>query len=59
MRGGGGEVGASTWVYKANRYFSYYNTPAHQNILMASFHMEEEVLVWFQDVKESGVVTSW
>jgi hypothetical protein len=52
-------VGASTWVYKANRYFSYYNTPAHQNILMASFHMEEEVLVWFQDVKESGVVTSW
>ena len=28
------------WVYKANQYFMYYNTPATEQLLMASFHME-------------------
>jgi hypothetical protein len=49
----------SFWVCKANQFFNYYNTPSHQKILTASFHMEEKALVWFQDAEESRIFTSW
>lgn len=48
----------SAWIYKANQYFHYYNTHVNQKILMASYHIEDEVLVWFQDAEEFGVLTS-
>ena len=39
----------SNYMHKANQYFYYYNT-SHQNILMASFYMEKEASVWFQQL---------
>ena len=47
------------WVYKANQFFSYHNTPKHQKVMMASYHLEEEALIWFQDVKQAGGFPSW
>ena len=47
------------WLYKENQYFLLYNTPLNQCILLASYHKEDEALVWFQDVEESGIFTSW
>ena len=47
------------WVYKANQYFQLYNTPLSQRILLASYHMEDEALVWFQDAEEPGIFMSW
>ena len=44
-----------TWVYKANQYFNFYHTPLSKSLLMASFHMDGEALVWFQDCEASGV----
>ena len=32
-------------------HFSYYNTPVQQRILLASYNMDGEALVWFQDVR--------
>ena len=37
----------SSWVYKANQYFGYYQTPITEKLLIASFHMDLEALIWF------------
>ena len=37
----------ASWVYKANQYFSFYQTPLNERLLMASFHMDGDALVWF------------
>jgi hypothetical protein len=47
------------WTYKVNQFFDYYQTPLYQCIYMASFHMESEVLVWFQDTDEAGQFPTW
>ena len=49
----------SGWVYKAYQFFQLYNTPINQRILLASYHMEDEALIWFQEVEEMGQFTSW
>ena len=47
------------WVYKVNQYFGYYQTPIAKKILIASFHMELEALIWFQEAEEAGVFFDW
>jgi hypothetical protein len=47
------------WNYKVNQFFNYYQTPLHHRIRMASFHMEGEALIWFQDSDESGQFPTW
>ena len=37
----------ASWVYKANQYFGYYQTLVTKKLLIASFHMELEALIWF------------
>ncbi|XP_075669683.1 uncharacterized protein LOC142639376 [Castanea sativa] len=49
----------ASWVYKANQYFGYYQTPIAEKLLIASFHMELETLIWFQEGEEAGVFTNW
>ena len=46
-------------MYKANQFFHLCNTPVNQKILLASYHMEDEALIWFQDAEEVGIFTSW
>lgn len=42
------------------QFFDYYQTPPlYQRIRMASFHMEGEALVWFQDADEAGQFPTW
>ena len=42
-------------VYKANQYFKYYNVSPNEQLVLASFHMDGEALVWYQDCEESGI----
>ena len=49
----------ASWVYKANQYFGYYQTLVAKKLLIASFNMELEALIWFQEVEEVGVFTNW
>ncbi|XP_075660010.1 uncharacterized protein LOC142629848 [Castanea sativa] len=53
-----GEEPAS-WIYKANQYFKYYRIPKHEKLMMASFHMDGEALVWFQEGEDAGVFGNW
>ncbi|KAM1826857.1 hypothetical protein ACFX13_026164 [Malus domestica] len=35
------------WIYKAEQFFAFYQTPDAQRVLTTSFHLEGEVLQWF------------
>jgi hypothetical protein len=44
------KVGDPTaWVYRALQYFHYYQVPEPEKVMHASYHLDEEALVWFQD----------
>ena len=45
----------ASWVYKANQYFRYSSTPIGEKLMLASFHMEGEALIWFEEGEETGV----
>ena len=45
----------ASWIYKTNQYFKYYNTPVVEKLMLASFHMEGEALIWFQDSEDTGL----
>lgn len=47
------------WVYKVNHYFALHPMLDNQKILMSSFYMEGDALVWFQDAEESGSLHMW
>ncbi|XP_057952937.1 uncharacterized protein LOC131147183 [Malania oleifera] len=47
------------WLYTVNHFFLFHETPPHQRVLLASFHMEDKALIWFQDLERSGLLTSW
>ena len=42
------------WVYQANQFFSYQNMPEHQRVIMASYHLDGDALIWFQDAEQAG-----
>ena len=42
------------WIYKTNQFFSYHSIPKHQKVIMASYHLDGEALLWFQDAKQAG-----
>ena len=52
-------VESASWIYKSNQFFAYYNTLEHQKVLMASYHMEGEALIWFRDSENFGLFTDW
>ena len=49
----------AAWVYKANQYFNFYHTPLNERLLMASFHMDGDALIWFQDCEATSGFMTW
>lgn len=47
------------WIFKANQFFEYHHTPPPQRLLMASYHMNGEALVWYQDAVKSTLFNMW
>jgi hypothetical protein len=39
----------TAWVYRALQYFHYCQVPEPEKVIHASYHLDEEALVWFQD----------
>ena len=46
------------WIYQAKQFFSYHNTPEHQQVVMASYHLDGKALIWFQNVEQAGAFLS-
>jgi hypothetical protein len=48
----------ANWLYKATQYFGFNQTQGMDRILITSFHIEGEALIWFQDAEFSGLVNT-
>ncbi|XP_062173762.1 uncharacterized protein LOC133879249 [Alnus glutinosa] len=49
----------SNWVYKANQYFEFYQVPENRKVKVASFYLQGDALVWFQDGEDNGLFPYW
>ncbi|KAF5477481.1 hypothetical protein F2P56_004118 [Juglans regia] len=49
----------SAWIFKASQYFEYHQTNPAQKLLLASYHMEGEALVWYQEALDTAQFVSW
>ncbi|WVZ06121.1 hypothetical protein V8G54_019467 [Vigna mungo] len=47
------------WIFKANQFFTFHQTPPEQRIQLASFSLEGQALAWFQWMHNNGLLTSW
>jgi len=47
---------AMTWLYKIGNFFTLYNTPNEQKVVIASIHFEGKVLPWFQLLEKAHQV---
>ncbi|KAF5471083.1 hypothetical protein F2P56_011555 [Juglans regia] len=52
-------VNPAAWLFKVNHYFEFHQTPLPQRLLMASYHMEGDALVWFQNAADGGLCRDW
>ena len=47
----------SAWIFRAVHFFHYYEIPEEEKILNASYHLDDEAFIWFQDCERS--LDSW
>uniref|UniRef100_A0A2N9GN34 Reverse transcriptase n=1 Tax=Fagus sylvatica TaxID=28930 RepID=A0A2N9GN34_FAGSY len=45
------------WIYKAIQYFHYYQVQDAEKVMHASYHLDDDALIWFQDSEH--VITCW
>ena len=36
------------WIFKMEKFFTYYNTPDASRVDIAAMHFDKEVVAWFQ-----------
>jgi hypothetical protein len=39
----------TSWIYKAIQYFHYYQVQDEEKVMNASYHLNDDALIWFQD----------
>ncbi|WVY94508.1 hypothetical protein V8G54_033596 [Vigna mungo] len=47
------------WIFKAEQFFNYYRTPDDQRLIIASIHLEKEVIPWFQMQNRADAFPTW
>jgi len=47
------------WIFKAEQFFTYYNTPDAQCLTIAAVHMDSDVIPWFQMLSKNNPFQSW
>ncbi|KAJ1397503.1 Aspartic peptidase domain superfamily [Sesbania bispinosa] len=47
------------WIFKAEQFFNYYNTPDDQRLTIAAIHLDKEVVPWFQMMAHNNAFQSW
>jgi len=47
------------WIFIAEQFFTFYNTPKEQRLTIAAVHMEAEVIPWFQMITKTNAFQSW
>uniref|UniRef100_A0A2N9FZS8 Reverse transcriptase n=1 Tax=Fagus sylvatica TaxID=28930 RepID=A0A2N9FZS8_FAGSY len=47
------------WIYKADQFFRYQGTAEAERILLASFHLQDEALQWYQWYERTNPNVHW
>ncbi|XP_077219125.1 uncharacterized protein LOC143853291 [Tasmannia lanceolata] len=47
------------WIFKAEQFFGYHNTPSDQRLTISSFHMDGAALAWFQWCHRNHQFQTW
>ncbi|XP_020964019.1 uncharacterized protein LOC110265382 [Arachis ipaensis] len=50
---------AISWIFNADQYFNYYNTPEQEKLAIASIHMDKGTVPWYQMMQRNQPFTSW
>ncbi|XP_050877871.1 uncharacterized protein LOC127081688 [Lathyrus oleraceus] len=47
------------WIFRAEQFFGYYDTPDPDRLTIASVHLDKDVVPWFQMLQRSNPFHSW
>jgi hypothetical protein len=47
------------WIFKAEQFFDYHNTPDADRLVISSVHLDQDVVPWFQMIQRSNPFRSW
>ncbi|MCH79797.1 Ty3/gypsy retrotransposon protein, partial [Trifolium medium] len=47
------------WIFKAEQFFDYHNTPDEDRLMISSVHLDHDVVPWFQMIQRSHPFRSW
>ena len=47
------------WIFKAENFFTYHNTPDASRVDIAAMHFDKDVVAWFQMSQKLSLVSTW
>ncbi|MCH87636.1 hypothetical protein A2U01_0008513 [Trifolium medium] len=47
------------WIFKAEQFFDYYATPDCDRLIIASVHLDHDVVPWYQMIQKTNPFLSW
>jgi hypothetical protein len=47
------------WIFKAEQFFNYHNTPDADRLIIASVHLDHDVVPWYQMLQRTQPFRSW
>ncbi|GAU25498.1 hypothetical protein TSUD_218700 [Trifolium subterraneum] len=47
------------WIFRAEQFFDYYDTPDLDRLTMSSVHLDKDVVPWYQMMQRTHPFTSW
>ncbi|GAU11620.1 hypothetical protein TSUD_346120 [Trifolium subterraneum] len=47
------------WIFRAEQFFDYYDTPDHDRLTISSVHLDKDVVPWYQMMQRTHPFTSW
>ncbi|MCI24697.1 retrotransposon-derived protein PEG10-like, partial [Trifolium medium] len=50
---------AIEWIFKAEQFFEYYNTPDEDRLTIAAVHLDQKVVPWYQMMQRTNPFQSW
>jgi hypothetical protein len=53
------EKNVLNWIFKAEQFFYYHNTPDADRLVISSVHLDHDVVPWFQMIQRSHPFRSW
>ncbi|XP_014517232.1 uncharacterized protein LOC106774700 [Vigna radiata var. radiata] len=54
-----GKSSVLSWIFKAEKFFNYHNTPDMARVDITAMHFEGEVVPWFQMLQHLATVNTW